>query len=295
MTNTTKINKPFKSDYTYELRQSFKIFYGAYSPDRNDISQGLIGDIGPFFYSNNYYKNIDRFWQSCYFHKDLLKNDWIKLEFIFNEYANIASIKDEMGGKDGKIKGDEVKYTGKSGMQLGSQTYIEIPQNITASVKNFKTLCYYFGFSFEEPLGKNYRLLGRGESDKPHSIEIFLNRRNGFRTISVKVGFVTSQGSPKTITFQDERRVNNATYNEAQICVSFVLDNIASAFVYLNGEVKFLEIVTGFVIDLDKNGDKHEILDKDNSHKGKLTLNLFNVIEGGGGALLSQEDQEQVE
>lgn len=293
MTNTTKIKKPFESEYKYELRQEFNIYYGAYSQNRNDISQGLIGDIGPFFYANNYYKNIDKYWMGCYFHQDLLKNDWSKLEFIFDEYANIASVKDQLGGKDGKIKGDEASYTGKSGLRVGSLTYIEVPANITASVVGYRNLCYYFAFSFEEPLSNDYRLLGRGPPDSPHSIEIYMNKRNGYRTISLKVGFVTLDGSPKTITFDDDRKVK-PTFNELEVCASFAVDNIASALIFLNGEVKFKEIVTGFGVNLDVYGDKHEILDKDKTHKGSFTIILFNIIEGGGGAILSQEDHPQV-
>lgn len=294
MSNSTKVKKKFTTDYTYELRQSFKIYYGAYSPDRADINQGLIGDIGPFFYSNNYFKNIDRYWQGCYFHKNLLKTDWVKLEFVFNEYANVASIKEELGGKDGKIKGDEVKYSGKSGLELGSQSYIEIPQNITTSVKKFKNICYYYAFHYEEPLGNDFSLLRRGPADKPHSIEILMNKRNGFRTVSIKVGFVTTSGSPKTITFQDERKIMNSTFNELQVCLSFAIDNIASSFVYLNGEVKFLEVVTGFLINLDKYAQKHEIFDKEAIYQGKATIEMFSILEGGGGAIFSQEDTKQV-
>jgi hypothetical protein len=51
----TKNTKEFTTDYTYELRQQFKIWYGSYSQSSQDVINGLIGEIGPFFYSNNYY------------------------------------------------------------------------------------------------------------------------------------------------------------------------------------------------------------------------------------------------
>lgn len=64
MTSTMEKKQSFTTSYTYELRQVFKMFYGAYSKEISDIKAGLVGDIGPFFYSSNYFQHLEKYWMA---------------------------------------------------------------------------------------------------------------------------------------------------------------------------------------------------------------------------------------
>jgi hypothetical protein len=54
LSSKTKNTKEFTSDFTFELPQMFNLFYGAYSEASQDVVNGLVGEIGPIFYTNNY-------------------------------------------------------------------------------------------------------------------------------------------------------------------------------------------------------------------------------------------------
>jgi hypothetical protein len=197
----TKNTKEFTTDFTYELRQMFKIWYGAYSQTGNDVINGLIGEIGPFFYSNNYYQQIHHYWRTSYFHSDLLKTDHVRLEYLFDEYTNVNEIKNRVDGTAGKILGDGAEYDGKTGISLKEGSQIEIPSNITTIMKFSNTLCYFFAMNYYEPLPEEFKLLGKGPKDQKHSFFIYLNKIKGKRYVVVKVGYETDNKSPKTRTF----------------------------------------------------------------------------------------------
>lgn len=100
----------------------FRIYYGAYSEVSADVLYGMIGDIGPFFYSNNYLKHISQYWRTSYFHSNLLKTDYVKLEFLFDDYTNVNEVKDRIDAGIGKIEGETAEYDGKKGIILKGGT-----------------------------------------------------------------------------------------------------------------------------------------------------------------------------
>ena len=105
----------------------------------------------------------------------MLKTDYVRLEYLFDQYTNVNEIKDRVGGDPGKIIGSSAEYDGKTGITLKVGSQIEIPTKITTLNKFSNTLCYFFAFNYFEPLGEEFRLMAKGEKDKKHSIFIMLN------------------------------------------------------------------------------------------------------------------------
>lgn len=243
MSAKAKNTKEFTTDYTYELRQMFKIWYGAYSMSGQDVVNGLIGEIGPFFYSNNYYQQIHHYWRTSYFKTELMKTDHVRLEYLFDEYTNVNEIKDRVEGEPGKIEGEGAEYNGKTGITLKGGTQITIANKVTTLMKFSNTLCYFFALNFFEPMPDEFRLLGKGPKDKKHSFFIFLNKIKGKRHVVVKVGYETSKGSPKTMTFQMEKEILPESYNELQVCFTMTQDFISGSMAYLNGKAEFFDVV----------------------------------------------------
>lgn len=117
MTSTMEKKVSFKTDYKYILRQVFKIYYGAYSKDINHIKKGLVGDIGPFFYASSYLDHLEKYWMASNYIGALIKDSYIRAEYIFQDYNNMRGIKDRVKNNDGVITGP-VQYTGKTGITL---------------------------------------------------------------------------------------------------------------------------------------------------------------------------------
>jgi len=295
LSGETKLKKKFKTDYTYELRQLFKIHYGAYSSEYKDVSVGMIGDIGPFFYASYYYENIDRYWMGSYYNGDLLTKHYMRLEYVFDDYTNVNSVHELLGGEDGKIVGDSVMYKGKKGLTIsGGETQIEIKGKISTIVKGVRTLCFFFAFYFEEPLTDKFILMSRGPLGKPHSLTIYLVKTKGKRSIMVEVGYLTKDKSPKTLKFSDERKVNDVSFNELEVCLATGPDAISSTMIYLNGKTNFMDVTQHYTFEFDKYQDQGIILSKEAKFKGSITLNAFYIVEGGGGTIISQETQPEV-
>lgn len=285
----TKNTKEFTTDYTYELRQMFKIWYGAYSTAQDDVVNGLIGEIGPFFYSNNYYQQIHHYWRTSYFHSDLLKTDHVRLEYLFDEYTNVNAIKNRVGSISGKILGDGAEYDGKTGITLKQGAQINIPTKVTTIMKFSNTLCYFFGINYFEPLPDEFKLLGKGIKDAKHSFFIFLNKVKGKRRVVVKIGYETLSKSPKTKTFSTKKAIKPKIYNEVEVCFTMSQDYISGTMVYLNGKVQYFDVMKKMSYDYDKYASEHQLLDKDVKFEGKIILTTFLIIEGGGGVINSQE------
>ena len=296
MDASTIFKKEFKTEYVYELRQFFKIYYGAFT--ERSGSMGFYGDIGPLFYSNNYLSQIAYYWMGSYFKNSLVETEYVRLEYVFDDYTNINTIKDNMGEIEGKIKGDEAAYSGKSGLAIGKGTKIIVPSNQTATYGFVKTLCYFFVFQYYEELPGKYYLLKRGPVGKPFSLAIILMKsKEGYRTAHLEVGYKTKKGSPKTITFRDTRKINAELFNQLQVCFSMAQDYMSNALIYLNGKVKYFDKVNNYVFDWDANEKDLTLADNEESAfkgKGKIVFLLFNIIEGAGNAIWSQEDQSQV-
>ena len=290
------MKKKFTSDYTYELRKAFKIHYGAFSSNSNDVRSGMIGDIGPFFYASYYYENIDRYWAGSYYNGDLLGKHYLRLQYVFDDYTNVNSIKDLSGGDDGKIVGDSVAYKGKKGLTIsGGEVEIETKGKYTTLVKGVRTLCFFFSFYFEEPLEEKFILMSRGPLGKPHSLTIYMNKGEGDkRTVMLEVGYITKDKSPKTLKYTDDRKLIDKAFNEMEVCFSTGPDAISTAMVYLNGKTNFMDVTQHYTFDFDKYQEGLKLFSKENKYKGSFTINTFFLVEGGGGAILSQETQPEV-
>ena len=120
---------------------------------------------------------------------------------MFDEYTNVNEIKDRVEGEPGKIEGDGAEYDGKTGITLKGNTQVTIPNKVTTIMKFSNTLCYFFALNYFEPLPDEFKLMGKGPKDKKHSFFIYLNKVKGKRHVVIKVGYETSKGSPKTMTF----------------------------------------------------------------------------------------------
>lgn len=63
---------------------------------------------------------------------------------------------------------------------------------------------------------------------------------------------------------------------------------------YLNGKAEFFDKVNGLGFNFDEAQDKYVILDKETHFDGKVIMSMFNIIEGGGGLINSQEKHPEL-
>jgi hypothetical protein len=138
----------------------------------------------------------------------------MRLEYIFDDYTNVSEVRDRVDQLLGKFEGDVPEYDGKNGLVLKSGTQIKIQGKITTMMKFSNTLCYFFGFKYEEPLSEEFRLLSKGEKDKKHSFFVYLQKKKDLRKVMVKVGYETSKGSPESSTFLMDDPIPPNIYNE---------------------------------------------------------------------------------
>lgn len=71
-------------------------------------------------------------------------------------------------------------------------------------------------------------------------------------------------------------------------------DFISGAMAYLNGKAQFFDIVNHLGFNFDEEQDKYLILDKEAKFDGKIIFSMFNIIEGGGGLIYSQESHPEL-
>lgn len=295
MSAKSKNTKEFTTEYTYELSQMFKIYYGSYSDNAVDVNNGLIGEFGPFFYTNHFLMNIQEYWRTSYMEDQLIKFDSVKLEYLFDEYTNVNEIKDRInGGEKGKIEGDAAEYSGKGGISIKTGTQIVIPTKITTSYKFTNTLCYFFGFQFEEPLTDDFKLFGRGDAGSKHSLFINLRKVKEERFVVLRVIYITSSQSPETMEFKMKAPILPSTYNELQVCFTIAQDFFSSGMAYLNGQVEYFDVVKQMGFNYDEYSHKNVILDKEASFKGSIEIVSFIIVEGGGGVLNSQQTHPEM-
>ena len=179
-------------------------------------------------------------------------------------------------------------------MVMKQGTQIRISGKVSTLMKFANTLCYFFGFKYEEPLPEEFRLFSKGEKDKKHSFMVFLTKLKDLRKVTIKVGYETSKGSPETSTFVMDDLIPANIYNELQICFTIAQDFISGSMAYLNGKAQFFDVVNHLGYNFDEDKDRNVILDKEAKFDGKVILSIFNIIEGGGGLLNSQEKDPEL-
>ena len=222
ITNSTSKNKKFEIDYHFILNKNFEMIYGSISDSSNDIKQGLIGSIGPFFYSNYYLENLNKFWMGNYYDKENANNNYVRLEYIFDNYIDNKQIPDGFNKIKGVIEGQTV-YSGLTGLTLKENSTI----NISRSVKPINTfmggLCFFFGLLYNEPLDDKFRLFVRGNIIEKDSIEINLIKKNIDnnirRQINLKIGFNTNTNTIFK-EFNGSKFLNNNHFHNIMICLS---------------------------------------------------------------------------
>jgi hypothetical protein len=65
---------------------------------------------------------------------------------------------------------------------------------------------------------------------------------------------------------------------------------MSGVMTYLNGKAEFFDVVKQLGYNFDEYQNRHILLDKEAKFEGKIVLNMFLIIEGGGGLINSQED-----
>ena len=173
MTSTIDKEENFTTEYVYVLRQIFQIYYGAFG---QHLKNGLIGEIGPFFYASSYLDHIDKYWMASNYIAEILDISYVRLEYIFENYKDIKSIPDRIKKTSGIITGP-VTYSGKTGITLMPQSEIKIPNEIVPiGIDNVHSLCFFFSFHFFEDLGDNFVIFRRGKPGDLYSFTISLKR-----------------------------------------------------------------------------------------------------------------------
>ena len=301
MSSSMESSKKFTTRYKYELRQVFKIYYGSFSNSTSDLKNGLYGDIGPMFYSSDKLEHIKHYWKTNYYEAPLTLSNYILLEYVFENYKDKKTIQDRLKKLPGKISG-EAFYTGKTGITLSKGAMIKIQGNLSPKGDDVvKTLCFFSAIRYTEPLSKDFTLFKRGEpkKKKKNSFAIILRKKGKQRVPVLKViyGDTKKKKHPaKTVEYVfSGAKLDPKKLAEIQFCLSQGPAFIASASGYANGKVKLFENKFGLEFDWKVGGDHNFILDETEQHKGRLVVDLFTVIEGGGNAVYRAETSQKVD
>lgn len=293
MTNTTKIKKPFYTQYTYFMRQKSVLYVGAFTEDKKDLTEGMIGDVGPIFMSDQYLENIEYYWLGSYYDAEIIGKFNFRAEYIFQTYTDVTQIIDSFRGKPALIKGP-AEYDGKRGLSLPKGTYIQIDEPIEPVFKFMTTLCFFIGFEFKEPLDSEFILFLRGVAEKHNSIALVLRMKEGKRVMALKIGYITENNSPTNREFEDDRLITPDTYHEINACFGIGRDDMSSALLYLDGKVKFFDRNHDIWFDWREYSTNNTILSPNSKSEGNINLYQFSIIEGGGGVLYSQEKHAKI-
>ena len=296
MDSEKNLKKEFKTEYVYQLRQSYKIYLGAFREKSG--SMGFIGDIGPLFYSNHYLSQISHYWMGSYYSNSLVDKGYVWLDFVFDDYNNTKTVKEKMGYNIGKIEGEGSSYSSQGGLVLGNKAKVEVPSDQFPIYGFVKTFCFFFVFKYKEDLPEKYYLVKRGRLAEPSSLAISLIKdKKGKRTVNLEVWSKERKTNGTIIhhVFKTKRKLNATSYNELQVCFSTGQDFISSGLSYLNGHVDYFQKLNETVFNWMVFKNDLVLADNDQGEfDGNINLLIFRIIEGAGNAIWSQERDVKV-
>lgn len=247
------------------------------------------------FYASDYLQNLPYYWMHNYFNSDMIKNNYIRLEYSFDGYNETRRLSEKYGNFEGLIDGN-FNYSKKGGAIFYGKSGIKINGNLEMKVDDkANSSCVYFAFHYEEPLYDEFLMYRRGKKEEMNTFEVVL-RKSGEKRIPVIKAFMSLNGTLKKREFKDSSiEISSGVRNEIQACFATGIIGINNAAFYVNKKTKIFENEKNLnTFDWNKMSKENRILDSEMGYGGNIKFDLITISEGSGGVIYRAETSKSV-